>query len=70
MNIRKYMKYKRRTFKPVLEVVDEIDFDENINELLLEEKKIRQKQIDNANNKLTLFERAILFELHYWIGIL
>ena len=64
------MKYKRRTFKPVLEVVDEIDFDENMDELLLEHDKIYQKQIDNANNKLTLYERAILFELHYWIGIL
>lgn len=71
-NNRKYMQYRRRrnSFSPVLDVVDEIDIEVNINELLQEENKIQQKQIDDTNNKLTLFERAIIFELHYWMGIL
>jgi len=67
---RKYMQYRRNSFSPVLEVVDEIDIEVNINELLQEENKIHQKQMEDRNNKLTLFERAIIFELHYWMGIL
>jgi hypothetical protein len=67
---RKYMRYRRNSYSPVLEVIDEIDIEVNINELLLEENKILQKQIEEGNNKLTLFERAIMFELHYWMGIL
>jgi hypothetical protein len=62
------MQYRRKTFKPILEVVEEIDFESIVNELLLEQEKIYQKHIEDANNKLTLYERAILCEINFWKG--
>jgi hypothetical protein len=67
-NNRRYMLYRRKTFTPVLEVVNEINFESIVDELLLEKEKINQKIIEDANNKLTLFERAILCEINFWKG--
>lgn len=67
-NNRRYMLYRRKTFTPVLEVVNEINFESIVDELLLEKEKINQKIIEEANNKLTLFERAILCEINFWKG--
>lgn len=67
-NNRRYMLYRRKTFTPVLEVVNEINFESIIDELLIEKEKINQKIIEDANNKLTLFERAILCEINFWKG--
>lgn len=67
-NNRRYMLYRRKTFTPVLEVVNEINFESIVDELLLEKEKINQKIIEDANNKLTLFERSILCEINFWKG--
>jgi hypothetical protein len=48
------MQYKKECFIPVLEVIDE---------LLLEQDKIHQKQVAN----LTQYEQAIILELNYWM---
>ena len=67
-NNRRYMQYRRKTFKPILEVVEEIDFESIVDELLLEQDKIHQKQFEDINNKLTIYERAVLCEINYWTG--
>jgi len=67
-NNRRYMQYRRKTFKPILEVVEEIDFESIVDELLLEQEKIYQKHIEDANNKLTPYEKAILCEINFWVG--
>ena len=67
-NNRRYMLYRRKTFTPVLEVVNEINFESIVDELLLEKEKINQKIIEDANNKLTLFEISILCEINFWKG--
>ena len=64
----RYIKYRQKTFKPILEVVEEIDFESIVDELLLEQEKIYQKQIEDANNKLTPYEKAILCEINFWTG--
>ena len=64
----RYIKYRQKTFKPILEVVEEIDFESIVDELLLEQEKIYQKQIEDANNKLTTYEKAILCEINFWVG--
>ena len=68
INNRKYMLYRRKGFTPVLEAVNEISFESIVDELLLEQEKINQKHIEDANNKLTLYERAILCEINFWKG--
>ena len=55
-------------FKPILDVVYEINFESIVDELLLERDKIHQKQFEDVNNKLTIYERAILCEINYWAG--
>jgi hypothetical protein len=35
---------------------------------LMEQEKINKKQFEDANNKLTLYERAILSEINFWKG--
>jgi len=54
MTNRKFMQYKKKCFIHVLEVIDE---------LLLEQDKIHQKQVAN----LTQYEQAIILELNYWM---
>lgn len=68
INNRKYMLYRRKRFTPVLEAVNEFNFESIVDELLLEQEKINQKHIEDANNKLTLYERAILCEINFWKG--
>ena len=51
MTKQKYMQYKKNSFVPVLEVIDEL--------LLVQDKK----QVD----KLTQYEHAIILELNYWM---
>ena len=58
MTKQKYMQYKKNSFVPVLEVIDE---------LLLVQDKIHQKKINDTNNKLTQYEHAIILELNYWM---
>ena len=67
-NNRRYMQYRRKTFIPVLDVVEEINFESIVDELLLEQEKIYQKHIEDANNKLTPYEKAILCEINFWVG--
>ena len=67
-NYRRYMQYRRKTFTPVLEVVEEINFESIVDELLLAQEKIYQKQIEDVNKKLTPYEMAILCEINFWTG--
>jgi hypothetical protein len=62
------MQYRRKSFRPVLESVNEFNFESIVDELLLEQEKINKKQLEDANNKLTLYERAILSEINFWKG--
>ena len=62
------MQYRRKSFKPNLDVVYEINFESIVDELLLERDKIHQKQLEDVNNKLTIYERAVLCEINYWTG--
>jgi len=62
------MQYRRKSFRPVLESVNEFNFESIVDELLLEQEKINKKQFEDANNKLTLYERAILSEINFWKG--
>jgi hypothetical protein len=68
INNRRYMQYRRKSFRPVLEPVNEFNFESIVDELLLEQEKINKKQFEDANNKLTLYERAILSEINFWKG--
>lgn len=68
LNNKRYMQYRRKSFKPNLDVVYEINFESIVDELLLEQDKIHQKQLEDVNNKLTIYERAILCEINYWTG--
>jgi len=68
INNRRYMQYRRKSFRPVLESVNEFNFESIVDELLLEQEKINKKQFEDANNKLTLYERAILSEINFWKG--
>ena len=68
INNRRYIQYRRKSFRPVLEAVNEFNFESIVDELLLEQEKINQKLIEDANNKLTLYERAILCEINFWKG--
>ena len=68
INNRRYMLYRKKRFTPILEVVNEFNFESIVDELLLEQEKINQKLIEDANNKLTLYERAILCEINFWKG--
>ena len=68
INNRRYMQYRRKSFRPVLESVNEFNFESIVDELLLEQEKINKKQLEDANNKLTLYERAILSEINFWKG--
>jgi len=65
-NNRRYMQYRRKTFEPVLDVIDEINFDSIVDELILLRKKIYQKQIEDANKKLTLYDRVIFCKFYIW----
>jgi hypothetical protein len=66
INNYRYIRYRTKSFAPVLEAVIEINFDSIIDELLLDQEKINQKQTEDTNNKLTLYEKAILCEINYW----
>ena len=68
LNNKRYMQYRRKSFKPNLDVVYEINFESIVDELLLERDKIHQKQLEDVNNKLTIYERAVLCEINYWTG--
>jgi len=68
LNNKRYMQYRRKSFKPNLDVVYEINFESIVDELLLEQDKIHQKQFEDINNKLTIYERAVLCEINYWTG--
>ena len=68
INNQRYMQYRQKSFKPILDVVYEINFESIVDELLLERDKIHQKQLEDINNKLTIYERAILCEINYWTG--
>jgi hypothetical protein len=68
LNNQRYMQYRRKTFKPILDVVYEINFESIVDELLVERDKIHHAQIEEVNNKLTTYERAILCEINYWTG--
>lgn len=68
INNQRYMQYRQKSFKPILDVVYEINFESIVDELLLERDKIHQKQFEDVNNKLTIYERAILCEINYWTG--
>ena len=68
INNQRYMQYRQKSFKPILDVVYEINFESIVDELLLERDKIHQKQFEDINNKLTIYERAILCEINYWTG--
>ena len=68
LNNKRYMQYRRKSFKPNLDVVYEINFESIVDELLLERDKIHQKQLEDFNNKLTIYERAVLCEINYWTG--
>lgn len=68
INNQRYMQYRRKSFKPNLDVVYEINFESIVDELLLERDKIHQKQLEDVNNKLTIYERAVLCEINYWTG--
>jgi hypothetical protein len=64
-NNHRYMQYRRKTFTPVLDVIDEINFESLVDELLLVRNKIYQKHMKD-NNKLTLYERALMCEINFW----
>jgi hypothetical protein len=64
----RYIRYRKKSFTPVLEAIIEINFDSIVDELLLEQEKIIQKQLEDSNNKLTLYEKAILCEINFWKG--
>ena len=68
LNNKRYMQYRHKSFKPNLDVVYEINFESIVDELLLEQDKIHQKQFEDINNKLTIYERAVLCEINYWTG--
>lgn len=68
INNKRYMQYRQKSFKPILDVVYEINLESIVDELLLEQDKIHQKQLEDVNNKLTIYERAILCEINYWTG--
>ena len=59
------MQYRQKTFTPVLDVIDEINFESLVDELLLVRNKIYQKHMKD-NNKLTLYERALMCEINFW----
>jgi hypothetical protein len=64
-NNHRYMQYRQKTFTPVLDVIDEINFESLVDELLLVRNKIYQKHMKD-NNKLTLYERALMCEINFW----
>ena len=68
INNQRYMQYRQKSFKPILDVVYEINFESIVDELLLERDKIHHAQLEEINNKLTIYERAILCEINYWTG--
>jgi hypothetical protein len=68
INNQRYMQYRQKSFKPILDVVYEINFESIVDELLLERDKIHHVQLEDINNKLTIYERAILCEINYWTG--
>ena len=65
INNQRYMQYRQKSFKPILDVVYEINFESIVDELLLERDKIHHVQLEDINNKLTIYERAILCEINY-----
>lgn len=68
INNQRYMQYRQKSFKPILDVVYEINFESIVDELLLERDKIHHVQLEEINNKLTIYERAVLCEINYWTG--